>query len=210
MEKINQSFSIKLIYWFTNVIFWLFSLVGIVVIVLAFGMITGFIHDLNLNVGLPIAGKVLETGTLSLDSYSKLINVEYVETFGNIQFVDTPLIIGRIYGVFMLIIYALTFFVMWEFRSFIGNVYKGKFFDYFNIKHLKRISYALVAGWIFVTIYGYFQYFFIVKNLTFETLEFTMNVQTYPSILLVALIIWVLSHIFMKGLELDNENKLTI
>jgi len=38
----------------------------------------------------------------------------------------------------------------------------------------------------------------------------TSNVQTYPSILLGALFIWVLSHIFQKGVELKYDIELTI
>ncbi|PLX02641.1 MAG: hypothetical protein C0595_10255 [Marinilabiliales bacterium] len=210
MEKVTQPLSIRIIYWFTTVIFWLFSLVGLLAIIFAIGMITGLLDNLQLHVGIPVAIDIVEKGTLDLNLYSKYISVEFVDMIGKAHFVDTPLIIGQIYGVFMIIMVLFVFFIIWEFRLFISNIYQGKYFDYFNINHLKRISYTLVAIWVFVAIYGYFQYFFIVLNLNFETLEFTMNVQTYPSILMFALFIWVLSHIFMKGLELENENKLTI
>lgn len=210
MEKISQSLSIKIIYWFTNILFWLFTLTGIVVIFFGVGMIIGFLDEMKLSIGIPVAADVLEKGSLNLDFYNKSIPVKFVETFGNLQFVDPPLIIGRIYGVFTIIIVLLVFIIMWEFRLFIGNIYKGKYFDYFNINHLKRISYTLLGIWVFSAIYSYFLYFFIIKNLNFETLNFTMKVETYPSILMVALFIWVLSHIFMKGLELENENELTI
>ncbi len=210
MEKINQPLSIKIIYWFTNIIFWLFVLAGMVGIFFALGMITGLLDNLQLHVGVPVAVDVIEKGTLDLDFYSKYISVEFVEMIGSIHFIDTPLIIGRVYGGFIIIIILLIFLIMHELRMFIRNIYRGKYFDYFNINHLKRISYTLVVIWVFTAIYGYFQYFFIVQNLNFESLEFNMDVQTYPSILMVALFIWVLSHIFMKGLELENENELTI
>lgn len=210
MEKINQPLSIKIIYWFTNVVFWLFTLIGIVVIFFGGGMIIGLLDNMQLNVGIPVAVDVIEKGTLDLDFYDKYISVEFKEMIGKIHFIDTPLIIGRIYGAFMIIMVLLVFLIMYELRMFVGNIYKGKYFDYFNINHLKRISYTLLAIWVFSAIYGYFQYFFIIQNLSFETLDFTMNVETYPSILMVALFIWVLSHIFMKGLELENENQLTI
>ncbi|PLX14130.1 MAG: hypothetical protein C0598_02120 [Marinilabiliales bacterium] len=210
MEKLNQPLSIKIIYWFTNVIFWLFTIAGVIAILFAVNMIIGLLGNLQLHVGIPVAIDVVEKGTLDLDFYNKYINVEFKEMIGKIHFIDTPLVIGRIYGSFMIIIVLLVFLIMYEFRAFIGNIYKGKYFDYFNINHLKRISYSLLVIWIFTAIYGYFQYFFIVQNLNFETLEFNMDVKTYPSILMVALFIWVLSHIFMKGLKLESENQLTI
>ena len=75
---------------------------------------------------------------------------------------------------------------------------------------LKRIAYALVGIWGFIAFYAHFQYFFVVNNLEFSSLETTGEVQTYPVILLVALFIWVLSHIFMKGCELQEDNNYTI
>jgi len=55
-----------------------------------------------------------------------------------------------------------------------------------------------------------FSVFLFGKNMNFDTIEFTSDVSTYPVILLVALFIWVLSHIFIKGCELHDEHELTI
>ena len=75
---------------------------------------------------------------------------------------------------------------------------------------LKRIAWALVAVWFFSLFYSIFQYFYIIQNYSFKTIEATGDMQTYPILLLVALFIWVLSHIFQKGVELEHDKELTI
>jgi hypothetical protein len=47
-------------------------------------------------------------------------------------------------------------------------------------------------------------------NMNFNSIEITGNIQTYPAVILVALFIWVLSHIFMRGCTLQDENNYTI
>lgn len=47
-------------------------------------------------------------------------------------------------------------------------------------------------------------------DLQFDTIEIISDVQTFPAILLGALFIWVLSHIFMKGCELQDETNFTV
>lgn len=68
----------------------------------------------------------------------------------------------------------------------------------------------MVVVWFFTVFYAYFQYFYLVKNLQFNTVEIGSDVNSYPTILLAALLIWVLSHIFMKGCKLEEENNYTI
>lgn len=210
MQTIKRPLSIKVIYWITNITFWLYAAISVLALVLVVVLLLGILDNLQLHVGIPVAFNVVEQGTLDLNLSSTYINVEMVEMYGKLHFIDSPVIVGRIYSLFALSIVSIFFYIFYTFRRFINNVYNGKYFDFDNIALLKRISYALVATWVFTAIYAYFQYFFIVINLKFSGLEATGNVQTYPVILLVALFIWVLSHIFMKGCELQDENKLTV
>lgn len=210
MQTLKKPLSIKVIYWITNITFWLYIVIAILGLGLVGALMIGLLENLQLNVGVPVAINVLEQGSLDLALSSTYIDVEFAEMYGKIHFIDTPIFIGRIYSAFMLIMLIIFFYIFYTFRSFINNVYKGIYFDFDNIALLKRISYALVGTWTFTVIYSYFQYFYIAKNLEFETIEIAGNVETYPTILLMALFIWVLSHIFMKGCELQDENKLTV
>jgi len=208
MNTQQATFSIKLIYWLTNIFFWLFNLMGILVFVLVIGMAFGLFSNLQLRVGAPIAIDVLEKGTINLNN--TIINAEFSEMYGKIFFIDTPVFIGRLYSIFLFIILGLGIFISFTFKKFIKNIYNGLFFDVKNISLLKRISYAIIIGWFFSFFFSYFQYFYEMKNINFETVKLNGDIQTYPLVLFVALFLWVLSHIFIKGAKLQEENNFTI
>ena len=210
METIKKPLSIKVIYWITNITFWIYIAVTILAFFLVAALLLFELDGLQLHVGIPVMVNVIETGTLDLNIVSSLVNVELVEMSGKVHFIDTPPEIGRVYSLFIFSVVLLFLYIFLIFKRFIGNVYSGIYFDMKNISLLKRISYALVIIWVFTAFYAYFQYFFLVRNMNFDTIEFTSEVETYPVILLGALFIWVLSHIFMKGCELQDESKLTV
>ena len=210
METIKKPLSIKVIYWITNITFWIYVAVTVLAFFLVGALLIFELDELQLHVGIPVMVNVIEKGTLDLNMMSSLVNVELVEMTGKVHFINTPPEVGRVYALFIFSIVILFLYIFLTFKRFIGNVYNGVYFDMKNISLLKRISYALVIIWVFTVFYAYFQYFFLVINMNFETVEFTSDVQTYPIVLLVALFIWVLSHIFMKGCELQDENKLIV
>jgi len=211
MEAVKKPLSIKIIYWITNITFWIFVVVLILlsalVSVLMFNVFEG---DLQLNVGLPVGINIVETGNLDLDLSSKYIDVQLTEMVGKIQFKDTPSNLGKIYGGFMIIILGMSLYIFLIFKQFITNVYNGLYFDLDNIALLKKISYTLVLVWGFTIFYAYFQYYYIAQNLQFDSIVVTSKVQSYSEILMGALFIWVLSHIFMKGCELQDEHNYTV
>ncbi len=210
METSKKPLSIKVIYWITNITFWIYVAVTLLALVLVAVLMFSELELLQLHVGIPVEVNVIEKGTLDLNMLSSLANVKLVEMTGNVHFIDTPPEVGRVYAVIIFSIVILFLYIFLIFKRFIGNVYDGLYFDLKNISLLKRISYALVIIWIYLVFYAYFQYYFLVINMNFDTIEFTSDVQTYPVILIVALFIWVLSHIFMKGCELQEEHNSTI
>jgi hypothetical protein len=208
METTKKHLSIKIIYWITNVLFWILVVVAILGLVLAGAFMFKLFDETQLHVGVPVAINVLEKGTLELNN--SVSSIEFVEMYGKIHFIDTSPEIGQVYSFFILVALAFVFYIFYTFRKFITNVYHGVYFDLFNISLLKRISYALVGFWAFSVFYAYFQYYYLVKNLEFSTIEISGDVETNSYVLLSALFIWVLSHIFMKGCELQEENSYTI
>lgn len=200
--------SVKIIYWITQVLFWLFTAAALFAVLFTIGMSLNLLKDFKLSMGLPVEMEVVETGEFTLGEQT--LSVQLKEMIGKIEFKKPPILLQRLYGVFVLIILSITYYLFMTFRSFITQVYKGFYFERKNILLLKRISYGLIGIWIFIVFYAFFQYFFIVKRLNFESMIVQGKIETYPSILVFALIVWVLSHIFQKGVELQNENELTI
>lgn len=210
MESIKKPLSIKVIYWITNISFWIYLAAAVFIIFLAAYIFLIGIDTLQLHVGLPIMANLNEVGSFDSFLVPNTVDVEMVAMSGKVHFVDTPVELARLYAAFMFIVSILFSYIFVIIRKFVNNVYIGDYFDIKNINLLKRISYGLIFLWLFAVSYGYFQYFFIAVNLDFSTIEFNFDVNTYPSILIVALIIWVLSHIFSKGVQLQEENKLTV
>lgn len=210
MEINKRPASIKLMYWITIIGYWLFIVATLLATVLSALMFLGVMENLQLQVGIPVIAELKEVGTLDSEFVPNLVNVELNDITGRIQFLNTPVELARIYSVFMMTIMVLALYILVTFKRFITNVYNGVYFSPKNISQLKHISYTVVLIWIFVVFYGYFQYFFIANNLVFDNIEFTSNVEVYPGILIFALVIWVLSHIFQKGSELQEEQNLTV
>ena len=174
----------------------------------AIALILGFLNKTQLHIGMPLSMDISEIGLLEVGGHR--VDVQYKEMYGKLHIIDTPREISRVYGVFMLFILSVVLYIFMTFKKFITNVYHGAYFDRSNILLLKRIAYALVGVWLFTVFYVVFQYFYLMQNMEFKTVVHSGDYQTYPVILLVALLIWVLSHIFQKGVELQQENQLTI
>ncbi len=200
--------SVKVIYWMTNILFWLYSIASIFAMFFAVALIIGLLDKIKLHVGMPMAMDLKEVGQLVYNG--QIIDVELVEMYGKIHIVDAPKEVNRIFGVFMLMALSMGLYIFMTFKEFITNVYRGAYFDRSNILLLKRIAYALLASWIFAVFYAAFQSFYFLKQLSFEGAIASGDYQTFNGVLVVALLLWVLSHIFQKGVELEKENELTI
>lgn len=209
MNKIKQPLSIKIIYWFTQISFWLFVLVFVLAVVLNIALLTESLGDeMQLHAGLPIDIKYTEKG--SFDIYGEVQEVEFVEATGKLHFINTNQKLAKWFGGAMMSVVIIFMYIFIMFRRFIGNVYRGFVFERFNIRMLKNIAYGLVALWVFSNVYTGLLYYFIAKELTFEHLKITGDYNSYGLLLVAALFLWVLSHIFMNGVRLQEEQKLTV
>lgn len=96
------------------------------------------------------------------------------------------------------------------FRTFMKMVVDGEIFHSKSIHTLRKAAFGLVAlellG-IITEVVGHF----VVKN-TFDLGEISNSMAiSFPSTaVILALALWVLSHIFSKGKEMEDEQKLTV
>ncbi len=209
MEAQKKALSIRIIFWFVNIVFWIFSALSILMLVIGVVLLFNILDEgLNLNVGLPVALDLLKQGTLDLGHIQT--KVEFTEAYGVIGFPETPGYIARIYGLFILVLVPIMYFLIFTFRKFVRNVYRGIFFELYNIRLLKRISYGFFVLWFFILVYSIFQYFFIASNLEFEDVSVTANIKFHLVILFISVFLWMLSHIFIHGAKLQEDNNLTI
>ncbi|MCF8364706.1 MAG: DUF2975 domain-containing protein [Bacteroidales bacterium] len=209
METSKRHLSISVIYWITNISFWIFVAASLLAVAIAIGLFFNlFGDDLNLHVGLPVSFDLLETGKLQLQNSS--IDVKFVEAYGNIGFSELPSFVGKIYGVFMLVVIGIFFYIFKIFRTFVQNVYKGEYFETSNFLLLRKAGYGVLIFWLIILIYSILQYFILAQNLAFDSLELSGSIEFHGEVVFVALFLLMLSQIFLQGAKLQEDNQLTI
>lgn len=210
MNSIKKTpLSILIIYWLTEIAFVLVILSGVFVLVFNILLLTPFFgDDLQLHVQLPLKFNVLETGTLS--AHGSDVKVELVEASSKIHFVNTPMYVARIFGSAMLMAFLFIGYISFMFRRFIVNVKKNRVFEVSNIEYLRNISYGLFGLWLFTIVYSRIVHGYFFQGIEFEHVEVMKEYRNYVGILMLSLFIWVLSHVFLVGAKLKEDQDLTI
>ena len=208
MVKLKVALSIRIIYWLTIIFQYLLGL--IIVGSIAFNVLIFMdkANDLQLHTQFPVKVDFMEVGNLNIDN--KDVKIQLVEATSKIHFIDTPKVIANKVAFSMLLVSLAFFYLLRIFKKFITNVKDGLTFNIENIQVLKKLAYGLVVFWLFTVIYMNIFYYYIGTRVEFQNIRISSDTDNYPSILIVALMIWVLAHIFIKGLELQEEKDLTI
>ena len=210
MKTIKSPFSIRLIYWFTNISLGLLALVFLVAIIFNILLYTDFFgSDMQLHTQLPVKVDLVEKGLLHLNNQD--LKVELVEAKTKIHFLNTPTFLAKKFGIAILILILVVSYITWIFSLFIANVERGIIFTIDNINLLKKLAYGIVGYWFFTLVYYQLFYYYIAQHLEFDNVIIGSNeVSIDSNMLFVALFIWVLAHIFIKGVQLQQEKDLTI
>ncbi len=95
------------------------------------------------------------------------------------------------------------------FRKFMKQVLRGNTFNVSSIQLIKNMAWGLVALEIMLFVYNNFVYQFISKNII-SAFTFSQKISFPSTALILALCLWALAHIFTKGKELEDEQKLTV
>ena len=209
MKTKNNPLSIKIIYYLTQFIFWI-TILGTVLMLFFFtGNVTGmFSEDTETSLDIPVRIHVEETGTFT--AYGQTYDVKIQDATGKFEFTGLP---KQVYGltlVSVVILLALLLAVIWYFRKFIINVYRGVYFDQSNISYLKKMAYSLFIMWCYLLVVSNVTAGFIMSTTEFDSVRFAGSKSDSSALLFSALFIWVLSHIFSKGMKLEQEQELTI
>lgn len=209
MKTSKTPLSINVIYWITQIVFGLILVVCAGAIVFNVLLFTDFFgNDLQLHTRFPVKVNILEEGYLYLNNTN--IKVELVEAVTQIHFFNTPMFLARWIGTALMLTIFFIMYIMFSFRRFIINVKKHLIFTEDNIQHLKNIAYAILGLWIFTIVYMRIMYQSVAKHVEFKHVEILNDYPNFAGLLMAALFIWVLSHIFMTGVKLQEEQNLTV
>jgi len=209
METKRTTVSIQVIYWLTTLALGLLTIIFVAAIVFNVLLSTDFFGD-NMQLHINLPGKVdfLEMGNLHINNQD--VKVELVESSARIHFFNTPDLISQKVGFVILLITLGATYLTWIFWKFIYNVRRGDIFNIKNISLLKKLAYGIAGFWLFTIIYMRITYYYISMRLEFDNVVITDDFSNYPVVLLIALFIWVLAHIFMTGVKLQEDKDLTI
>jgi len=209
MEKQKTHTSIWLIDNLSRFVFWFFAAVSAIFLVFLIIHLLGFgPKELDLSVEFPTNFKVYEKGTFTLGENVSAITIS--EASGTINFENAPRLVSVVIPLFVVPLLAALLYILWLFKGFTKNVRLGNAFDPVNIKHLKRMAYIIAGVWLYLQLTVTFYNLFIVQRFDFEGLQFTFKNGSFGSLLFIALFVWVLTHIFQKGAEMEEENRLTV
>jgi len=204
METKKSPLSIRLIYWITNVTFWLLMFYSFLLIVGTILLYTG-VNKGNSFVGgtVPVLISVSKPSHLLMNKQD--IKLKLTGSTYSINFINPPDFIAKKIAPFMLLYFLILTYLAWIFRRFIKNVKKGETFTVKNISLLKRISYVLAGYWLVAFVSSLLASYYITGHIEIQN-SFLFN----EHMLWEALFIWVLAHIFITGLKLKQEKDLTI
>ncbi|MEQ9064053.1 MAG: DUF2975 domain-containing protein [Vicingaceae bacterium] len=205
MKNLN---SINILYWISNIAIGLFALLLIIILIMNAAIIADVGIDnkvFTMELPVEVGG---DKGTYT--SNEKVHSVILTEAVGKVGIENAPksmLYLGlTALLAFMLI--GLRF--SWIFRKFMINVRLGEIFILQNMKHLRQMSYLIVLYWLLRLTYHKIIFHLYVGRIAFEHVKFNNDFDYQFTMLIPALFLFVLSHIFVKGITMDEELKLTV
>ncbi len=213
MKAKHTPTSINLLYWLSNFSLVMLSIalfVVIVVSILAYTKPGSFDKDLSYTIPFPVNVKYISSGTLLLNNQE--IKVELVDATARLEIHNPPPLINKIVIISLICTFLFSGLLIVLFRKFIKNVKAGQVFSVENINLLKYLSYGLVIVWVFqaIIIPIFHIYIVIANQLEFKDQSISVNIFHNSSTLVIALVIWMLAHIFLHGVRLQQEKDLTI
>lgn len=157
-------------------------------------------------------------GSIMVDS--SINQMKELKEYTNFNLV--PFLIKLFIVLFIVTILILINTILRSWENFMSLVEQGRCFEIDTIKNLKYISFILTGIWAVLFISD-----IITETTVFTSISFQNTINDYspseslnsfdasfslPSLayLLVATILWVISHILIQGIKLKKENELTI
>ena len=204
METKKAPLSIRVIYWITNISFWIALGLSLILLVSNILLFTGAISSNNLySRNLQVNVKVTDTPHTHTGNLN--LNLKVADTANYLNFINPNNFFAKKVAPFLFLYFLIFTYLIWVFRIFITNVKRGETFTVKNIFLLKRISYALAAFWLVVFSSEQLANYYLSGQL-----EIYKSFLSNEYLLWDALFIWVLAHIFITGLKLQQEKELTI
>lgn len=209
MKEQKTPWSIKILYWLTSFSFWMMSFIMVAVLVLNLNLFPSIFEKTNqLRISMPVPIEVLEEGTLHLEENDLAVKID--KAYGKLQFLAAPAYVVKMVLRTLLIIVVIGWFIAWKARKFMTNLKNGLLFQIENINIIKHISYALVVLYVISRVYVIVLKIKMQQLLEFDSIRIGGQAYDTDAIIILALVLWALAHVFVKGIEMKQEQELTV
>ncbi|MDF1548687.1 MAG: DUF2975 domain-containing protein [Bacteroidales bacterium] len=209
MEQKNHPLSIRIILFLTNLGLGLLALFLLVIVIVNIVLYTNMYNEnIGISIPLPVEIDFLQTGKINIGD--KISDFKFSDSKTELSIKNAPSTFTRSAAILALIVILFSAYLLSIFRNFILNVKRGKTFSMHNILLIKKLAYGLSFFWLFAQLYTILIDYFIVSHLEYEQIDIKYQLINYPEILILALFIWVIAHVFSTGLKLQEEQDLTV
>ena len=201
--------SIRIIYILTSIVYYLSALVAVLGVILAFAILFGLLDDdLQLHIDMPVEVNIEEVGSAYFKGQK--MDVQIVDAIGKVHLIDTPSGLARRLAIPMLIAFPALFWLIFLLHRFMRNVSEGRIFIKRNFQLLRMLGYSMAGLWLVTVVYMQILKHTIIHSFTFQQIEITDSNRWFAGLFMGALFTLALSHIFLKGMQLEEEKELTI
>jgi len=204
--KKNNSYSIKILTMLSLFLF-LGSIIGTVFsIVINTGTIIGWNESVKPIQSISLPHNLDITNTLNFTSN---YDITITGKLASITIDNSPLSIRAFYSIIDIIIMLLFTYSLFLFYKFINSIYEGKYFNKSNIRSLIQFSNILILIWLIALLSKIITEYILFQKIGL-TLYSSVGEDIKMSGLIIALFVKMFSHIIEQGLELQEENNLTV
>jgi len=200
--------SLRLLYLLTNISYW--GLIAIIAIVVFAGIIMLTLDPKLMKLGFPSNISHIEEVVYLKANSSIPVEVEFTAQSIDIpvKHLDRPTM-SYVLLISLMWLTCLTFIVRY-FKMFMRKVLDGQTFLSESILHIKKAALGLVILEAIELIAGTIGHFYVQRNFDLGDLEQKFSLSFPSTAIILALTLWALAHIFQKGKELEDEQKLTV
>ena len=200
--------SIKLLYLLTRIFYWLlFVVIGIVIFA---GSIMITLDPQQMELGFFTNLSLTQEVTFFESDPGFPVEVELSADVIEIpvKYLDTP---TKCFLLFMALLWLVCLlFILRYVKQFLKKVTLGQTFQSESIKLLKSAGISFIVLESIELLSATFGHFYVKNKFDLGDLSYEFSWEILSSNLIMALTLWSLAHIFLKGKELEEEQKLTV
>lgn len=162
----------------------------------------------NLTMDLPVALE-LELPIQSLDG-ADAAGARLEKLRGNLRFPvkNGPFLFGSV--VIVLVVLGLFLWVLDQLRQLFRSLSRGQPFIPENVRRIRRVGYAMMAGEVLRALVFYFWSYYSSQHFIGSGLRFIASTEINGTAILAGLAILVIAEVFHEGTRLKDEQSLTI